>query len=371
MPVTRQMNVANVGWFANDEGPECKTVAFCDTNKSKLDSLAKQHPGMAMYADFQELLRHPGLDAVIISTPNFVHAEQAVAALAAGKHVMLEKPMGINRAECDRILAAQRRSGKLLTIDFEMRFSPFARRIKGVIDSREYGELRRIEFIHHRGGWLASGNGIWRTRPEQSGGLFFMEPIHEVDVFRLFAGNVKSVQATVGPNVLPQYRFEDNVCAHMFFDSGVLGTILTSHTYSAVPQDPAKSWQNTPDYHAALGHDMNMIFTFTQGAIGVDMIARKMLFNRFEEWPKGTGGYRVIQDRIEDHTAGNNGGEFFHDIDAMRREFIRRCAWGEPALQDTLDAWKSHRVCLAIEESVKQAFRRLPVDYALPDGVRN
>lgn len=370
MPAKKRIKVANVGWFANDEGPECETVAFCDVNKDKLEALAKQYPAMAMYNDFHELLRHPGLDAVVISTPNFVHAQQAVAALDAGLHVMLEKPMGVNGEECDRILAAQRRSGKLLTVDFEMRCSPFARRISSLIEGREYGELKRIEFIHHRGCWLESGNGIWRTRRAQSGGLLFMEPIHEVDIFRFFAGEAQSAQATVGPSVLPQYKFEDNICAHIFFANGVLGTILTSHTHSAFPPDPERDWKNTPEYHAALGHDMTMIFTFTRGSVGVDMIGQKMLCHRFEEWPKGSGAYRVLQSHSENHAAGSDLGHFFHDVAAMRREFIRRCACGEPALQDALDAWKSHKVCLAIERSAQEGFCRVPIDYVLPPGVK-
>jgi len=55
MPIKKRIKVANVGWFANDEGPECETVAFCDTNKAKLEELAKQYPKMAMYTDFSEL----------------------------------------------------------------------------------------------------------------------------------------------------------------------------------------------------------------------------------------------------------------------------------------------------------------------------
>jgi len=359
--------VANIGWFADDDMPECRTVAFCDANRAKLDRLAAEHPGMAMYADYRELLRHPGLDAVVISTPNSVHAEQAVAALEAGKHVMLEKPMGVTRDECDRILRAQRRSGRMLTIDFEMRVSPFARRIRGLLDGGEYGTLRRIEFCHYRGCWLESGNGIWRTRPEQSGGLFFMEPIHEVDIFRFFAGEVKEVQATAGPNVLPQYRYEDNVCAHLFFESGALGTIATSHTHSAVPADPG-GWEDTAAYHARMGHHMSMIFTLTGGSIGVYMIANTLAVHRFEEWPRGSGGFRVVQDRLEHVGSGNRMGWFFHDIDAMRREFIRRCAHGLPPVQDPLDAWRSHAVCLAIEQSVREDFRRVQVDAPPPAG---
>ncbi|MCG2660023.1 MAG: Gfo/Idh/MocA family oxidoreductase, partial [Kiritimatiellae bacterium] len=313
------------------------------------------------------MIKHPGLDAVVISTPNFVHAEQAIAFLEAGKHLMLEKPMGINRNECDRIIEVQQRSGKNFTVDFEMRVSPYAKRLKSLIDSGELGELKHIEFIHHRGCWLEEGNGKWRVRPEKSGGLFFMEPIHEVDIFRFFGGEIKSVQSTARPNVLPQYRFEDNVYSHFFFESGAMATLITSHSHSAVPTKTGQ-WSDSAEYMLSMGHDMSMIFTLTGGSIAVNFLTLEIMINRFEEWPAGSGGVRVIHVRTEN--LRNTGYDFFHDIDAMRWEFIRRCANGLPPVQDPLDIWKSHITCLAAEQSLKEDFRRINIDYTLPKGLR-
>lgn len=353
----KSLGLGHIGWTFRDEGPDCRTLAWCDISERKMAKAAEQHPDITMYTDYREMLRHPGLDAVVISTPNAVHAEQAIAFLEAGKDVFLEKPMGVNQAECDAILVAATRSRRACVIDFEMRVSPFAARLKQFIDDGEYGELRRIEFIHHRGGWHEQGNGIWRTRPELSGGLYFMEPIHEVDIFRYLGGEIVAAQSTAGPTVLPQYQFQDNVCTHFFFGSGALGTILTSHTHSA--------FTKSADQWTELGHDMNMIFTFTKGSVGADFLRARILFNRFVEFPRGTHGMRVEFERAEDY--GSSGSHaFFHDIAAMRREFIRRVACDEPPVQDTRDAWKTHRVCLAAERSVKEDFRRIDVDYELP-----
>lgn len=357
----KKLRLGHIGWLSRDEGPECTTVAWCDINAEKMKSAAVKNRDIAMYTDYREMLKHPGLDAVIISTPNFVHAEQAIAFLESGRHVFLEKPMGISKAETDAILKAAVKSGKTLAIDFEMRVAPFVRRVKELIDSGSYGDLRGIEFVHHRGCWLEEGNGLWRVRPEKSGGMYFMEPVHEVDIFRYFAGEVKSVLSVATPTVLPQYGFEDNVCSHFFFESGVLGTILTSHTHSA--------WTDKPEQWLNLGHDMNMIFTLTKGSIGVDALRVKILVNRFEEYPKGTRGRRVVFDRVEDYSAGG-WHEFHHDINAMRREFISRMAHGRPPVQDALDAWKTHQVCLAAEASLKRDGARIKVNYRLPAGVK-
>ena len=363
----RPLKIGHIGWLLLDEGPEYTTVAWCDINAQKLQDLAKKHPKIALFTDYREMLRKVDLDLVVISSPNFAHAEQAVACLEADKHVFLEKPIGINREECDRIIEAWQRSGKNLGIDFEIRVSPCARRVKSLIAGGEYGQLRRIEYLHHQGAWLESGNGIWRTRPEKSGGMLLECPIHYIDIFRFFAGEVESVQSTVGPNVLPHYRYEDNICAHFFFSNGVLATMLNTHTHSAVSTVPGQ-WQNTAAYMRSMGHDMTMIFTLTGGSIAVDFVTSAIMINRIEEWPAGSGGVRVIHERTEDFR--NGGYEFYHDSNAMRWEFIRRCATGRAPVQDPLDAWRSHMVCLAAEQSAREDFRRVKVDYTPPKGLK-
>lgn len=352
----KKLGVGCIGWWSFDEGPDCRTVALCDLNEAKLKAGKEKHPALAFYSDYREMLKHPDLDLVVISTPNFVHAEQAIACLEAGKHVFLEKPMGIDRAECDAIIRAWRKSGKNLGIDHEMRISGFSARIRRIIDSGEYGRLRRIEHLHRRGAWLEEGNGIWRTRPERSGGHFLMHPIHEIDIMRAFAGEIVEAQTIAGPNVLPHYRIPDNICCHLFFESGVTAVLLTTHTLSADCNDPQK-W-------SSLGHEMTMTLTFEKASVQVDFIRARILVNRFEEFPVGSGGVKVVHDHVEDHSAGNFG-QFCHDIGGMRRDFIRRCAIGEPPLQDPLDAWKSHMVCLAAEESALNGGQRMRIDYSL------
>ena len=362
----RQLGLGHIGWLSRDEGPECRTVAWCDINAKKMADSAAKHPDIRMYTDYREMLNHPGLDAVVISAPNWVHAEQAIAFLEAGKSVFVEKPMGVNKAECDRILQAVKKTGLNFTVDFEMRTSPFAARIRELIDAGKYGKLRRIEFIHHRGCWLEEGNGIWRTRPEKSGGHFLMEPIHEVDICRYFAGEIKAVQTIAGPNVLDQYRFPDNLCSHLFFQSGVVATLLASHTHSgAIPWDE----QNDPGKMRRQGHDMNMIFTFAGASIGVDFVHARIMTNIIEEYPKGSGGKRVVHQATEIIRDGDIHA-FAHDIAAMRWTFIRRCGAGQPMVQDPVDIWKTHVVCLAAERSMIEDGRRIEIDYSLPAGVQ-
>lgn len=362
----RKIGVGYIGWLSRDDGPSCKTVAWCDINKKKIAEAAHKHPDIRMFTDYRRMLECPGLDAVVISTPNFVHTEQVVAFLDAKKAVFVEKPMGIDRSECNRILQAVRRSKQPFVVDFEMRIAPYARRIREYVDNRCYGALRRIEFIHHRGCWLAEGNGLWRVRSEKSGGHFLMEPIHEVDICRYWAGEVAAVQTVAGPNVLPHYRFPDNLCCHLFFENGVVATLWASHTHSGwLPWQEQDDARRMDDY----GHDMKMICTFEKASILVDFIRARISTNLIEEYPPKSGGRRLVYHSVEDFQ-NDDRNTFAHDIAGMRRDFIRRCATGEPMLQDPVDIWKTHVVALAAEQSMFEGGRRIEMDYALPRGVR-
>jgi predicted dehydrogenase len=229
-----------------------------------------------------------------------------------------------------------------------------------MIVSGEYGRLRRIEQLHRRGAWLEEGNGIWHTRPELSGGHFLMHPIHEIDIMRSFAGEIVEVQTISGPNVLPHYRIPDNICCHLFFESGATAVLLMTHTMSADSNDP-KKW-------SSLGHKMTMTLTFEKSSVQMDFIRARLLVNRFEEFPQGSGGVKVVHDRVEDYSAGDI--HEAHNIAGMRRDFIRRCAMGEAPLQDPVDAWKSHMVCIAAEESAVNGGKRMRMDYSLPENLR-
>ena len=348
----KRLRVGHIGWLANDQNDHAQTVAWCDTNKERIQKACARNPEIKGCTDYREMLRDADLDLVVIATPNWVHCEMACDFLKAGVHVFLEKPMGINREEIDRLHAEALASKAQLAIDFELRISGLARFVKNMLESGGLGALRRMELVHHRGGWLEEGNGIWRTRPEKSGGLFLMEPIHAIDFFRMLAGEVSAVQSLSGPNVLGNYRFPDNACTNLLFSNGIIATILTSHTLSAHTNNP-KEWIER-------GHDMRWVFTFSQGSVLVDILREKILINRYEVYPEGTNGTRVVFDREQDFEG--QGAAFYHDITSMRLDFIRRCALGEKPLQDIGDARRTHLVCLAAEESALSGGRRIELE---------
>jgi len=353
----QQIRLGVIGWLYYYDNEHAKTVAACDVDPEKLQGFAAKHAGAAGYTDYRRMADEEPLDAVLISTPNWLHREMAEYFLRRGVHVFLEKPMGVNREEIDSLVRVQRETGKICAIDFEMRISKAMVRIREILDSGEIGRLNGLELVHHRGGWLAEGSMVWRTDPARSGGLFLMEVCHTVDIFRCLAGEVTHVQSFRQPNVMPQYpeNMPDNVCSHLWFDNGVFATILTSHTASVFTA-PLEQYDE-------LGHDMRWIVFGTEGCIRMDQIHKRILVCRYNDYhPDAEIGRRVELSRLERYEDADH---FNHDIVANHRAFLACCAEGRPFHQDTLDAWKTHVICLAAERSAVEDFQKIEMDYAL------
>ncbi|MCD6289368.1 MAG: Gfo/Idh/MocA family oxidoreductase, partial [Anaerolineae bacterium] len=117
-------------------------VAGADINPDHLEAFRIEHGGNPFITtDYRELLARPDVDAVAVTSPDYMHEEHAVAALEAGKHVFCEKPLAITTEGCDHILEAWRRSGKQLMVGFNMRYMNMFRTMKEIVDSGVIGEI--------------------------------------------------------------------------------------------------------------------------------------------------------------------------------------------------------------------------------------
>lgn len=179
------------------------------------------------YADARALVEDPSVEVVYVATPHQFHAEHAVMAAERGKHVILEKPMALTLADCDRIIAAVERANVHLIVGHTHAFDPAVRAMRGLIASGEMGAL----------GMLASWNYtnyLYRPRrPEEldtskGGGILFNQVPHQIETVRLLGGGlVRSVRAQVG--ILdPARPTEANCTAFLEFADGVPATLVYS-----------------------------------------------------------------------------------------------------------------------------------------------
>ncbi len=159
-----------------------------DVLPERSKAFAKEFGGRGC-ASIDELLSMPAIDAVVIAVPNDRHHACACAALAAGKHVLLEKPMALTRAQCDEIVAAERASAGSLQMGFVCRQSPTSLAAKQWIDAGRFGEIYRIRASMTRRRGIPGLGGWFTTKRHSGGGPLIDLGVHLIDLSLHLAGH--------------------------------------------------------------------------------------------------------------------------------------------------------------------------------------
>lgn len=178
--------------------PGAALVAIACHTEATASAARREFPDVAVHLDYRDLLRRPDVDAVAIALPNHLHAEVGVAALEQGKDVLLEKPMARTPGECDQLIAAARRTGRVLSIGHELRLSAQWGRIKAMIDTGDIGTPRYALFALFRFAYRR-GAGGWRYDRARVGSWILEEPVHAFDLLLWYfdqVGDPVSVSAT-------------------------------------------------------------------------------------------------------------------------------------------------------------------------------
>ncbi len=164
-----------------------RVVAFAGRDPKALADTAKQYGVPHTYTDWREMLRDPAVEAVHIVTPPDRHAEMATAALEAGKHVFVEKPLATSAADAETILAAGAAAGKVVGVNFVMRYDPLYRAVLTIARNGWLGPLTHVGFENY-----ASDEGLsddhWFWDPIASGGIFIEHGVHFFDIIGAIAG---------------------------------------------------------------------------------------------------------------------------------------------------------------------------------------
>jgi myo-inositol 2-dehydrogenase/D-chiro-inositol 1-dehydrogenase len=179
------------------KAPGAELAAIACASEASAQAAREAYPQARVDRDWRALVADPSLEAVDIVVPNHLHAEIAIAALDAGKEVLLEKPMASTIAECEQILAAVRRTGRVLSVGHEFRISTQWGFIKRLIAAGEIGELLYANVSLFRFPYR-QGSGGWRYGRDTVGSWILEEPVHFFDMLMWWfaqAGDPASVQA--------------------------------------------------------------------------------------------------------------------------------------------------------------------------------
>jgi len=219
------------------DSPLCDLIAVSRAQAELAESFANEFGARRWYSDWRELLLDHEIDAVYVATPVHLHAEQTIAAAEAGKHVLCEKPMALNVAECDRMIAACRSSNVRLGVAYYRHFYPVVRRLKELIDSGGLGvpivvQINAFEWFDPK----PSDARSWLIRKGLSGGgPMFDFGCHRIEVLLDLFGAISAVKATL-TNTFFDREVEDLATAVFRFERGMCGILTVTHA-AHEPQD--------------------------------------------------------------------------------------------------------------------------------------
>lgn len=271
--------------------PRAKTLGVCSPTPGNARQFAERFEIPQHFTDHRELLAVDSIEMVVIGAPNDVHCQLTCDAAAAGKHIVLEKPMCLNLAEADKMIAACRQNGVKLMYAEELCFAPKYVQLKHLLDSGALGEPTLLKQSEKHSGPHAPH--FWDV--ERSGGGVTMDMgCHAIEFFRwmLDRRSIKSVYAQMSTQVHgDKTRGDDNSILILEFDGGCVAVAEESWTKLGGMDDRAEAHGSKGVAYADLLHG-NSIETYSD--VGYDYAVEKAdttkgwTFNIYaEEWNYG------------------------------------------------------------------------------------
>jgi UDP-N-acetyl-2-amino-2-deoxyglucuronate dehydrogenase len=223
--------ISNFHAAAIADAPDASLVGCFSRSLDKTKAFADKH-GCRVFETLEQLLADSEVDAVTICSPSGAHLEPALAAAAAGKHIIVEKPLEITTERCDKIIRAAADANVKLGVTFQSRFHESAQLLKAAIDAGRFGTITlgdayvkwfRSQAYYDSGAW----RGTWAL---DGGGALMNQAIHSVDLLLWLMGPVAEVNARTATMTHERIEVEDVAVAHLLFQSGALGVIEATTT---------------------------------------------------------------------------------------------------------------------------------------------
>lgn len=221
-------------------GGDVAIRAICDADPAALERGRADAPEADAYTDSRELLADPAIDAVLLALPNHLHLEGVRQAAAAGKHILLEKPIARTPAEADEVIAAAQGAGVMLMIAHSDRYSPVFRETRRLLDEGALGAVVALHVEHHSN--YVNPPGGWRRSRELIGGGCVMDTgIHQLDLLSWYLGTPAEVFAYAATD--PARLESEVVCTAVFkFAGGAVAELFCN--WAAFRSPPARIRHN-------------------------------------------------------------------------------------------------------------------------------
>ncbi|MDP0501864.1 MAG: Gfo/Idh/MocA family oxidoreductase [Verrucomicrobiota bacterium JB022] len=208
--------------------PQLELTAIADTHPQRLEAFK----GLATFTSADALIASGKVDAVLIATPHYSHTTIGIAALNAGLHVLVEKPISVHKEDCEKLIAAHRPdSGQIFAAMFNQRTDPRYRKVKQMLTDGTLGKLQRLNWIitdwfrcesyYRSGGWRATWAG-------EGGGVLLNQCPHQLDLWQWLFGMPQRVTAHCQLGRFHEIEVEDSVTALLDYENGVQGVFVTT-----------------------------------------------------------------------------------------------------------------------------------------------
>lgn len=349
-------------------------AAVADHNPAKLARV----PQVKGFKTADEMIASGLIDAILIATPHYDHTTIGIAALKAGMHVMVEKPISVHRADCERLIAAYkgREKKQVFAAMFNQRTDHYYKKIRELIQSGELGEIRRVNWIitnwfrthayYASGGWRATWAG-------EGGGVLLNQCPHNLDLFQWMFGMPVSLSAKCAFGKYHDIEVEDDVTAVMEFKNGATGVFITS-----TGEAPGTNRLEVTGERGKLVYEDDKI-SYTRNEIPMGEFSRTTTqsFDRPASWDitiptAGHGGQHneVLQNFTDAILDGAKlvapAPEGIHSVELANSMLLS--AWTEKPVSLPIDGKKYERLLKAkIEESAKKGKKKKVVEAAAAD----
>jgi predicted dehydrogenase len=226
------IGMGNMGRFhadylLNKKISRCELTAISDAFAGNL----QRYPQLKAFEKGEDLIRSGLVDAVIIATPHYLHTTLGIEALERGLHVLVEKPISVHKADCERLMAAHKNPKQVFAAMFQLRTDPKYRKIKGILERGELGQFVRMSWIitdwfrteayYASGGWRATWKG-------EGGGALLNQCPHNLDMVTWLLGTPARVRGFCQLGRYHNIEVEDNVTAYLEWSNGATGVFITS-----------------------------------------------------------------------------------------------------------------------------------------------
>ena len=224
------MGRAHSARILKGEVPHMELTAVCDNVPTQLDWCTENLPGVAQFADAEEMMKSGLIDSVLVAVPHYDHAKYAIMAFELGLHVYCEKPAGVYTKQALEMIEAANKSGKVFSMGFQQRTNPAFQKIREMVRSGELGAIKKVIWIvtswyrpqayHDSSSWRSTWKG-------EGGGTIANQNPHNIDLFQWMFGMPDEVLSYIGYGKYYDIEVDDEVNVIMRYKNGMVGIYTT------------------------------------------------------------------------------------------------------------------------------------------------